>query len=179
MKTLKNQDHLYIDGKRMNIIGTPVPVPHGFYKVKVGEGSVATAEHSIPALFMEGHDQFSSVRTGGCEYKWRIHPALDESKPPPPPKPSFERQVVPVLSTNHISEDADQWLQTWDGRRGPIILAPYDAGYFFRVLLDHDDVALIPQSIREVAEWAAAKGYDWVRIDSTVPTIDDLTSYNW
>lgn len=170
---MKKQNHLYIDGKRMNIIGTPVPAPHGFYKVRVGEASVPTAEHSIPALFMDG--THGRVLTGGCVYSWQP----DQVKEPAPRRPAVELQVIPTLSNSHISGDAANWLIGIGDDHSALILAKYDAGWFLRVLLDHDKVEEIPQSIREVATWAKAQGYDWVRLDRDVNPIDGLTTYSW
>lgn len=97
-----------------------------------------------------------------------------------PEQPKFQRQIIPVISTGHISEDADKWLHDWGGQGyGAIIVAAYEGGWFIKVLLDHDNVSFIPQPVREVAEWAKARGYEWFRLDRDGSMVDGLTRYNW
>jgi len=94
-------------------------------------------------------------------------------------KTDVELLTMPALSTAHISYEADSWLGEWGSSCHALVMADGDAGYFVRVLTDHADIELVPQSIREVAAWANNCGHHWFRLDRDAPRVDGLTAYDW
>ena len=112
---------------------------------------------------------------------WHTEPEPVEvvESPAPTPRVVVERQVIPVISTSHLSLNANLWLDEWGSSHSALVLAQYDCGYFLKVLDDHEEDTTLHQSIRDIAAWAKRNNFIWVRLDQDADQVDGLTSYDW
>lgn len=167
---------IFIDDKPMRVISVK-DARYGFKKVKVGAGGVPTAEHSIPARFMDD-PKSGACMTGGCVYSWQAK--TPKAVPVASVLPPLETMRIPIISTNHLSAEAKAFLETYSARAADMLwTAEYGDGFFVLFKESCEEDSSLPQSIRDVATWAASRGYLWVRFDRGAAKVDGLTTYDW
>jgi hypothetical protein len=105
----------------------------------------------------------------------------------------MELHVLPVISTNHLTQEVAERL-TNDGNNNPwCVCASWENGFFLH--LDELEGAEseeepAPQCLFDIRDWLRAKNLvctdgdqkfrgDWVRLDSDAEPQDDLPSYDW
>lgn len=85
---------------------------------------------------------------------------------------------IPVLSTAHITEDADDWLanahDVW------AIVASYEGGHFVSIALYNVEMlSELPAKLVDVLKWAKKNKHDWIRLDRDGDIVPKLPQYEW
>lgn len=105
----------------------------------------------------------------------------------------MEIHSLPVISTNHLTQEVSDTL-TKDGNNNPwCACASWENGFFLH--LDDLEAAVCegdstPQCLFDIRDWLRAKNLvcthgdhkfrgDWVRLDRDADPVDDLPTYDW
>lgn len=105
----------------------------------------------------------------------------------------MEIQSLPVISTCHLTQEVADRL-TKDGNENPwCVCASWEHGFFLHLdeleAAESDDEPT-PQCLFDIRDWLRAKNLpctdgdrqfrgDWVRLDSSAETQEDLRAYDW
>lgn len=84
---------------------------------------------------------------------------------------------VPVISTHHLSQETGTVTLAKGFPWLPV--AEYDTGFFVKVDKQECRFQEYPEDLRQVMRWAAALGFDWIRIDADGDDADGLPVYEW
>lgn len=85
-----------------------------------------------------------------------------------------------TLSTSHITEDAEEWLDSecelaMEGKSVIPVSAHRHGWCVFSA--DLDDFEHIPASLLSVAQWCRCRGISHIRFDHGADAIDDIPCY--
>ncbi|OHX14147.1 hypothetical protein BI347_11985 [Chromobacterium sphagni] len=105
---------------------------------------------------------------------------------PMPHQPNDAHWVMtlPVLSTSHIRQQTNAWLQINVGGWVELEYAEYSHGFFIALgETDSDPAEQFPDhpDLQRIASWVKANypAATWVRLDADGDEIDALPSYDW
>ncbi|WP_199153349.1 hypothetical protein [Chromobacterium sp. ASV23] len=92
--------------------------------------------------------------------------------------------AIPVLSTSHIRQQTNAWLQINVGGWVELEYAEYSHGFFIALgESDSDPAERFPDhpDLQGIARWVKANypAATWVRLDADGEVIDALPSYDW
>ncbi|MEZ2310785.1 hypothetical protein AB6809_29495 [Paraburkholderia sp. RCC_158] len=92
----------------------------------------------------------------------------------------FDVDIIPTISTCHVSEETAKALDKGDKECPWAIVAAYEHGWFLYVQpLDLLDALEMPADLREVMEWGNRHRVQWLRLDCDATGVDDLPQYDW
>ncbi|OQS11666.1 hypothetical protein B0T37_04325 [Chromobacterium violaceum] len=92
--------------------------------------------------------------------------------------------TLPVLSTSHIREQTNAWLQNHAGDWGRMTFAEYGSGYFIALgESDSDPVEQFPQhpDLQQLMRWVQTHypAATWLRLDADGDVVPELPTYDW
>jgi hypothetical protein len=82
--------------------------------------------------------------------------------------------TMPVISTAHVTEEADAYLRTSTTDEFKNAVAPWEGGYFIYVAGCEPH-----EGLSAVFDWALKNDYDWIRLDRDGDIVPELPQYNW
>ncbi|MFP3609221.1 hypothetical protein SB778_03790 [Paraburkholderia sp. SIMBA_050] len=92
----------------------------------------------------------------------------------------FQVDLVPVISTCHVSESTAKQLDLGDTANTWTIVAAYEHGWFLYVQPEdlHDSLDM-PADLRDVMHWGRRHNLQWIRLDCDADPVSDLEQYDW
>jgi hypothetical protein len=93
---------------------------------------------------------------------------------------SFQVDLIPAISTCHVSETTAKRLDLGDKENNWTIVAAYEHGWFLYVQPEdlHDDLDM-PDDLRQVMLWGIRHKVQWIRMDADAGAVHDLPQYDW
>jgi hypothetical protein len=82
--------------------------------------------------------------------------------------------TIPVISTVHITEEADAYLRKSNTGDLKNAVASWEGGYFVYIggCEQHEGLSA-------VFDWALKNDYDWIRLDRDGDIVPELPQYKW
>jgi hypothetical protein len=93
---------------------------------------------------------------------------------------TFQVDLIPAISTCHVSKETAERLDQGDQNNSWTIVAAYEHGWFLYVQPEDLIGTLdMPEDLAEVMAWGRRHSVQWVRMDADAGAVDDLDQYDW
>jgi hypothetical protein len=90
-----------------------------------------------------------------------------------------QTDLVPRISTGHVSKATAEQLDRGDHLNAWTIVAPYEHGWFLYAQPEDCRGDGTPTELCRIMDWAIRLGFNWIRLDADGDHIDDLESFDW
>jgi hypothetical protein len=93
---------------------------------------------------------------------------------------TFQVDLVPVISTCHVSKDTAARLDLGDRENDWTITAAYEHGWLLYVQPEELIADLgMPEDLATVMAWGRRHKVQWIRMDCDAGAVHDLPQYDW